>query len=128
MLALFFVSFSYAQDDAIDEGLDYRDDEYVQNQTIDLLFPRNGLTIGSGFNVSPNPTSTSFDLSVFVRNDEPMFWLLIDRMGRGVKKGKEVLKEGQNVFNVAVHDLPRGIYVLQVKIRDEVLNKRLMIW
>lgn len=117
-----------AQDQTNEEEVTFRDEEYVQQQWVNLIFPKNERNFARELGIYPNPASTTFDLSILAKENEKFSWTLSNMSGQQVKLGKHSLQEGQNVFNIEVYNLPRGIYILQIKIREEILSKRVSLW
>lgn len=132
-LAVLFLNSSIAQDtfdDAPkpDPVVDFRDGEDAGSQFIDLVFSKKANSLARDLGIYVDHSSSSFRIAIVGRENEPITWRIFDMSGRFAKQGKQVLEAGENNFQINVNNLSKGIYILIVKVKDEVLNKKIMVW
>ena len=77
-------------------------------------------------NVYPNPFISELNLSVFAEQKTTLVWNLYDINGKLLQSGEEAVSEGYNTLNISTVDLPEGLYMMNVKMDDQVQNFRLM--
>lgn len=119
-----------AQSDLPDEPQDvnFRDETYGEStQIVNLVFPGKRRSIAQNLGFNLRTTGTNFEISIESTINGSAYWLLHDLNGRYLKKGKVTFSEGQHTFEIQRQNLPMGIYILQLRIRDQLFTKKLFL-
>lgn len=76
--------------------------------------------------VFPNPSKETFQVSYITNNDAPIFYQLIDELGRSVTAGTLNNQFGSNTLNLEFTNIPAGIYLLWLENKNLALSTKLL--
>ncbi len=74
----------------------------------------------------PNPTTGTFHVSYITNNNVPVFYHLVDELGRTVTSGRINNQFGTNAFVLELSSIPAGIYMLWLENKSLVLSTKLL--
>ena len=78
--------------------------------------------------VSPNPATTYINISMVAAEDVLSEIKLIDPLGRVIRTQQQRISKGYNSFVISNLDgLGRGVYNVQIKMDNEVINEKIVI-
>ena len=120
----------YAQSNFPDspDDVNFRDETYGEStQIVNLVFPGKRRTIAQDLGFNLRTTGTNFEISIESTINGSAYWLLHDLNGRYLKKGKVAFSEGQHTFEIQRQNLPTGIYILQLRIKNQLFTKKLFL-
>jgi len=81
----------------------------------------------SDFNLFPNPTSTSFDLSFDYKQTENILVTIYDIVGKEALSFSRLAQPGKNTFTVPVENLKEGTYIVRLDGMNLSATKRLVV-
>ena len=99
-----------------------------RRQSINLLFPQQRLSHTNQFGFQVQRAGTFFEITITSPESQLIHWRIFDLNGRFTKMGKQSLLEGANFFDIESSNLVRGIYIIEVRIQEEILHKKVMVW
>ena len=73
--------------------------------------------------VFPNPSSEAIFLEFFFYTEEEGSYEIYDAVGQLTQKG---IINFNNIFPIVIKDHPRGIYFLKIKIRDQLVIRKIV--
>ncbi len=74
----------------------------------------------------PNPTSGTLQISYITNNNVPVFYHLVDELGRTVTSGRINNQFGTNAFVLELSSIPAGVYMLWLENKSLVLSTKLL--
>ena len=82
---------------------------------------------GNQFNLYPNPVSSELNIHFISGREEIIKVKLYDAVGRVVKEIKLVTDAGSNIHQIDISALHPGIYFVELKTGDEVINRKIVV-
>jgi hypothetical protein len=102
-------------------------------QGIDTIVEYGGCPVGvdeiniNNLNVFPNPSSGEFVISFETSKPEDIQIRIYDVLGQLIKEETAIKNTGKYSQQINLANVSKGIYILQIKAGDEVLNKKIEV-
>ena len=97
------------------------DDEFIRLSEISLNTPENNFTL------YPNPAEEAVNISLKSASDDNVTIQLKDFTGRVIKTMTDQSHDGLNIYNMDLHHLAKGIYLISVESTEIKSTKRLVV-
>jgi hypothetical protein len=81
----------------------------------------------SSFSIYPNPTSGTIFLKLDSRETTTIQFELIDLLGKKLMEKTINLSTGQNVKEIILENINKGIYVIRLKLDGNIINQKIIV-
>ena len=81
----------------------------------------------SSFSIYPNPTSGTIFLKLDSRETTTIQFELIDLLGKKLMEKTINLSAGQNVKEIILENINKGIYVIRLKLDGNIINQKIIV-
>ena len=79
------------------------------------------------FSVYPNPASGKFYLKVSLKESMDVRYTVLDLIGKTVLDNVLSLNAGENIREISLENLPKGIYIIRLSLDGETVNQKLVV-
>jgi hypothetical protein len=101
------------------------DDEKLKN-ALDSYFGYD-LNLKNEMAIYPNPAKDFLNIELVSDKDENAVIQFFDLSGKIIHSSRKKLQQGLNRLNISVENIPEGIYLSRVSVKDRIQNKRVII-
>lgn len=101
-------------------------DVYIQKLSQNSVTGIESALNNSGFSVFPNPTKDKVNFRLKSNAVESFMITVYDVTGRKLEEKRMEVKNGENVYEVDLHELQNGMYLLQFNRDDKVFTAKII--
>jgi serine protease len=80
-----------------------------------------------GISIYPNPTTNSFYVQIKDGMDENLSLIMYNQLGQVVKTQELEVNSGNNIFSIAVNDLSKAMYFIEIRSKENSYIEKIQI-
>ncbi|MEI6853563.1 MAG: T9SS type A sorting domain-containing protein, partial [Bacteroidota bacterium] len=80
----------------------------------------------NGVNIYPNPFVNKVNLDLFTQEGTNVSWKIYDMTGKVMLSGSESVTSGYSTLDIDASNLPKGVYMLNAIMNDQMQSFRIM--